>query len=161
MSNVLRVFVIGAACGCVSGTTTDEGTTDDTTTPPTTEECEVFDLEMWCHNTENGGPDPAVPDCPEPSQTDLLAEQPDAWAGRCESPTAGTMTVVNQPTGYGGPFWYYDDTGHFAAFTYSTDINVYCDGAAFSVAYGFDPECDATCVYTDPMGVTGLAVCAP
>jgi hypothetical protein len=161
----MRRTIVGlglALVGCVSGTTSDTTDTQDTDTTPPTGECEVFDLAMWCHNTENGGPEPAVPDCPTPTIDALLAEPGGyaaPWSGLCDSPSHGPLTVVNQPSGYGGPRWYFDATDTFVAYTYSTDINVYCDGLEFSVSYGFDPDCEVTCVYTDPDAVTGLPPC--
>jgi hypothetical protein len=118
-----------------------------------TPECEVFDLSLWCFNSISvGGPSNATGTCPIVG-VDTLMVDPYAWHGRCES-SYGSIDFVNEANPYGGPSWYFGATGELIAYTYTTDTNAFCDGKAFHVAYGFDPNCESYCVLADPHGVS-------
>lgn len=151
------VLVFLASCTGSAATTDDTAEPSDSSTPttPTNPEC-LFDLALWCFNSEgSGGPSATTGTCPVTTADELMAGY-GAWRGQCEDPVHGTLEVVNQPTGYGGPNWYFDTTGALVAFTYGTDINTFCDGASFSAHYGFDPDCATLCLLEGPED-TGVA----
>ena len=154
-------WLLLASCAGTSGTTDKEGDTSETadsggSTPsvPTNPEC-LFDLSLWCFDSEGaGGPTATTGTCPTPTADEQM-DASGAWRGRCEDPVHGTLELVNHPTGYGGPTWYFDGTGAFVAFTYGTDVNVFCDGASFESRYGFDPDCTTLCLLEGPADTGG------
>ncbi len=66
----------------------------------------------------------------------------------------------HQPTGYGGPVWWFDDTGALVAFSYSTDYPLcYEPGSDGQSHYGFVPDCTDWCEVEDPNDWYSYAAC--
>lgn len=151
----MRILACLAATACVGGgpkETGDSGTTVETGTP-TSDPC-VFDLDLWCFNREYPpGPSQTTGTCPTVTVDGLMDSGATGFLApthlQCTDPLLGTLDVVNQPTGFGGPVWYFDAGGDLVAYQYSTDYSL-CDGPDGSLHYGAVPDCTTWCEVEDP-----------
>jgi hypothetical protein len=158
MTRWMGVLALAACTGATNpADTADSG---DDPTPPSADGPCVYDLGLWCFTEESStGPTQTVGSCPVPTVDSLLAQSEAAWHGRCEDPVHGTLDFVNIPSGYGGPYWYFDATGAFVSYYYTTDFAVFCN-QWYAIAYGFDPSgCEDICVVGDDTTGYGYPPC--
>jgi hypothetical protein len=155
-------WTILLAAACTGGSSRTKGTGETAATgetgdsgPVATGDC-VYDLDLWCFNRENPpGPSQTTGTCPAVTIDGLMTGGATGYFAPthlgCTDPTHGALDVVNVPTGYGGPFYWFDDTGALVAFTWTTDYPL-CDrpGSDGASHYGFVPDCADWCEVEDP-----------